>query len=159
RPARGAPLGAAALIAGVVFCGAAQAQGAPSQELLNELRTRLTEAPKCGAECANAAEAQVAANGDAISVALEMHAAERVAVPLPVDAAGTTVKSIQVDGVADDALARHEDGSLWIALNRGVHRVQVELVAHGDKVSLAFPFKPARVLFQGKGWEDSGLSD
>jgi len=155
---------ATALLLGVAFGGvlaggAAHAQGLPSEELLQQLRTRLTEAPKCAPACAGIAEAQVAANGDSVSVGLEVHAAERVAVPLPNDAAGAAIRSIQVDGSADEGMARDAEGGLWLALNRGVHRVQIEFSAHADQVALAFPLKPARVLFQGKGWESSGVED
>ena len=150
-------LGAVALGGG--HAATAQAQTLPSNELLQQLRARLTEAPKCAPQCAAIAEAQVGANGDSISVALEVHAAERVALPLPGDDAGAAVKSIQVDGVTDDGVARDAEGALWLALNRGVHRVQIEFSAHADQVALAFVLKPARVLFQGKGWESSGLED
>jgi hypothetical protein len=92
-------------------------------------------------------------------VTLEVHAGERVAVPLPADASSAAIKNIQVDGVADDTVSRDLNGSLWLSLNRGVHRVQIAFTAPGDKVALAFPLKPARVLFQGRGWSASGLSD
>ena len=167
RPAAGSR--AAAGVAGIVLlcatvlgsgmAGSAQAQTLPSEELLQQLRTRLIEAPKCVPQCAAVAEAQVAANGDNLSVTLEVHAAERIALPLPDDAAGVSLKSIQVDGVADDAVARDAEGALLLVLNRGVHRVQLEFSAHADQVSLAFPVKPSRVAFQSKGWESSGIED
>ena len=147
------------LAGGVLSAGAAQAQGLPSAELLEQLRVRLTEAPKCAPQCAAIAEAQVGANGDGVSVALEVHAAERIALPLPNDDAGAALRSIQVDGVADDGVARDAENALWLALPRGVHRVQIEFAAHADQVALAFALKPARVLFQGKGWESSGIED
>jgi hypothetical protein len=155
----------AALGAGIIaLCGLAlaphvHAQGFPSDELLQQMRQRLNEAPKCAPACASAAEAQISANGDGVSIALEAHVGERIALPLPGDKDGAMVKSVQVDGVADDALARDPNGVMWIALGRGVHRVQVELVATSDKIALAFPLKPARVLFQGHGWDATGLSD
>jgi hypothetical protein len=136
----------------------AQAQPYPSDSLLQQLRQRLSEAPKCAPACANIAEAQVSANGDTLTVALEVHAAERIALPLPNDA-DATLKSIQVDGSNDDAVTRNEKGIAWLALGRGVHRVQLEFAASTDKVALVFPLQPARVLFQGRGWEASGLSD
>ena len=162
RPAtpRGAIAAVSVLLLAVLGFGApAHAQNYPPADLLAQLRARAMEAPKCAPVCASAAEAQVAANGDSVSVALEVHAGERIAVPLPNDAAGAAVKSIQVDGVAEEAVARNETGVLWLALGRGVHRVQIDYAASADKVALAFPLKPAHVLFQGKGWEASGLSE
>ena len=71
------------------------------------------------------------------------------------------VERLAVDDVGLPARlqAPSNEPTVWLALGRGVHRVQLEFAAAGDKVALAFPLKPARVLFQGKGWEASGLSD
>jgi hypothetical protein len=159
-PMRAAPAVAAALILGLAAQSSnVQAQAYPTEQLLQQLRTRLSEAPKCAPACASIAEAQVTASGETLAVALEVHAGERVALPLPGDATGATVLRIQVDGAADDALMRDANGGVWLAIGRGVHRVQVDFAAHGDKVALAFPLKPARVLFQGRGWDAAGLVD
>ena len=157
---RGNLAGASVLVLATFGFGApAHAQNYPPADLLAQLRARAMEAPKCAPACASAAEAQIGANGDSVSVTFEVHAGERVAVPLPNDAAGASLKSVQVDGATEEAVARDEQGALWLALGRGVHRVQIEFVAGADKVALSFPLKPARVLFQGKGWEATGLSD
>lgn len=159
-PTRAAPAAAAALLFGMAALSSnAQAQAYPPEQLLQQLRQRLSEAPKCAPACAAIAEAQVAASADALSVVLEAHAAERVALPLPVDASTTSLTRIQVDGVADDALMRDANGGFWLVVTRGVHRVQLDFAAHGDQVALAFPLKPARVLFQGRGWDAAGLAD
>jgi hypothetical protein len=160
RVPRAGAVGAAALLAGgLAFGPAAHAQEYPTPELLQQLRERLSAAPKCAPQCASIAQAQVGANGDGIDIALEVHAGERVALPLPADAADAALQSIQVDGANDDALVRDENGVTWIAIARGVHRVQLAFAARGDKVAFAFPLRPARVLFQGKGWDASGLAD
>ncbi len=157
---RRAALGAGLLaLGGLVLGPSAQAQGYPPQELLQQLRQRLTQAPKCAPQCADIAQTQVTADGDGISVALEVHAGERIALPLPDAGDSAMLKSVQVDGTATDAVARGSDNANWLALPRGVHRVQLGYVAAGDKATLAFPLKPARVLFSGKGWNASGLAD
>jgi len=157
---RAAPAAAAALVFSMAALSSnAQAQGYPTEQLLQQLRQRLSEAPKCAPACASIAEAQVTANGETLGVTLEVHAGERVALPLPGDATGAAVLRIQVDGVADDALMRDANGGVWLAVGRGVHRVQLDFAAHGDKVALAFPLAPARVLFQGRGWAAAGLAD
>ena len=146
-------------LGGIVAAPGAQAQGYPSQDLLQQLRSRLTEAPKCAPTCASIARAQVTADGDGISVALDVHAGESVALPLPNAGDAALLKGVQVDGTASDAIAGGSDGDAWLALARGVHRVRVDYAVAGDKVVLAFQLKPARVLFQGKGWNASGLGD
>jgi hypothetical protein len=157
---RRATLGAGLLaIGGALLAPPAQAQDYPPQELLQQLRSRLSAAPKCAPACASVAQAQVAADGDVVSVVLEAHAGERVALPLPNAGDSAMLKSVQMDGGATDAVARGSDGTGWLEVPRGVHRMQLVYAAAGDKVALAFSLKPARVLFQGRGWNASGLAD
>lgn len=157
---RRAALGAGLLaLGGLALAPSAQAQGYPPPELLQQLRQRLTQAPKCAPACASVAQAQVSAEGDTVGIALEVHAGERVALPLPNVGDGVMLKSVQVDGVATDAVARGSDNASWLAVARGVHRVALDYAAAGDKMTLAFSLKPARVLFSGKDWNASGLAD
>jgi len=163
-PVRRAAAPSAAALAGLVAIASlgvhapAQAQAFPPDELLAELRTRLTEAPKCAPACAAIARAELAARGEEIRVALEAHAAERVALPLPWDEKNLVLRGVLVDGAAQDGVARRE-GRLWLALPRGVHRVELAFAAAADKAMLAFPLAPMRVEFAGDGWEAAGLAD
>jgi hypothetical protein len=160
RRVPGAAIGAAlVLVAAFATSAPAQADEYPSEELLQQLRQRLTEPPKCAPQCASVAEAQVGANGDVITLALLAHVGELVALPLPRADNATLLKSIKVDGVAEEAVVRGADGMLWLELGRGVHRVELEYTALADKVALEFALKPARVLLQAQGWQTDGLSD
>ncbi|MFI4970651.1 MAG: hypothetical protein ACHP7D_10640, partial [Lysobacterales bacterium] len=136
----------------------AQAQVFPPDNLLNELRTRLTEAPKCAPDCAAIAKAEISAHGDEIRVALEAHAAGSVAVPLPADEKNLVLRSLSVDGVVGDGIAR-EGGKLWLALPRGVHRIELVFAAAADHGALAFSLMPMRIEFSGDGWQASGIAD
>jgi hypothetical protein len=135
-----------------------RAQGFPPNDLLDQLRARLVEAPRCAPDCATVAKAEITARGDAIEVTLEVHAAERIAVPLPFDEKALSLRSLRVDGVAQDAIAR-DGAALWIALPRGVHRVELAFGTAFDKIALAFALEPKRVQFAGEGWEPSGLAE
>jgi len=160
-----APRGAAASVAGLLFAASlsmvpsAHAQGIPSDALLNQLRERLTEAPKCAPACASVAQTQVSASGDAVTVVLEVHAGELLAVPLPRVDASATLKAVKVDAAADVPVARRADGTEWIAIDRGVHRIELSYIAYADRLSLNFVLIPARALFEGKGWTASGIED
>ncbi|HJT97464.1 MAG TPA: hypothetical protein VJ696_04045, partial [Rhodanobacteraceae bacterium] len=145
-------------ISSLALSPSANAQAYPPDELLNALRTQLTEAPKCAPSCAAIANAEVLARGDEIRVVLEAHAADRVAMPVPIDEESLALRSVNVDGAAQDGIAR-DDGGLWIALARGVHRVELAYVANADKVALAFALKPMRARFSGDGWQASGIGD
>ena len=159
-----APLRAAVPIVGAIVLGAlsiaspARAQSFPPDNLLNELRSHLIEAPPCVPECATLAKAEIAARGDEIRVTLEAHAAASVALPLPEDAAALALRSVSVDGVAQDGLARNK-GLLDIGLARGVHRIELVYAAAADKVALKFPLRPMRVEFAGDGWSATGINE
>jgi hypothetical protein len=147
-------------IGALVLCASpqARAQTFPTQDLLNELRSRVTEPPKCAPACATIESTEISARGDEIRVALIAHAADRVALPMPLDEKSLTLRSIIVDGAAQDGLARR-DGSSWLALPRGVHRVELAFTAIADKIALAFPMKPMHVAFVGESWDASGIGD
>jgi hypothetical protein len=147
------------LASAVVVTPAARAQNIPSDQLLSQLRERLTEAPKCAPTCASIAQMQVSAQGDAVTIVLEVHAGERLALPLPRTDANVTLRAVKVDAAADALVARSADATQWIALDRGVHRIELVYAANADRLALDFVLVPARVLFDGKGWNASGIED
>jgi hypothetical protein len=159
-PPRGAAaaLGGAIVVAALSISAPARAQTFPPDELLNQLRSHLTETPDCVPGCAAIARAEVSARGDEIRVALEAHAAERVALPVPGDSDALALRSVTIDGVAQDGIARSK-GLLHVALTRGVHRIELVYAVAGDKVALRFPMRPMRAEFSGDGWQASGISE
>ena len=148
------------LVLGVALVSipAAQAEEYPPDGLLQQLRARLTEVPKCVPQCVNLANANISAQGDQVLVVLEMHAAARVAVPIPGDDKSLAVRSITIDGAANGAVIAY-GGKSWIALDRGVHRVELAFVVSGDRIGLTFPLAPERVRFSAETWQVSGLAD
>jgi len=136
----------------------AQAQGWPSDALLQQYRERLLEAPRCAPACANVALAQVSARADEIRVALDVHAMERIALPLPDDQKGLVLRGVQLDGVSVDTLARHA-GKPWLAVTRGVHRIELVYTAFADKIDLAFAMAPRRVVFSASDWQAGGIAE
>jgi len=64
---------------------------------------------------------------------------------------------VRVDGEACPVL-RAGSGS-YVALSRGVHRIQIEYAPGGDTVALGFPLPPARVGFSGRGWRVEGIDE
>ena len=131
----------------------------PNDALLQQLRQRLTEAPKCAPNCAAIALMQVQANNEAIDVELELHAGAAVAVPLPQADAGLQLMGVSVDGHADAPLAQR-GGQTLVRMDRGVHRVSLRYRAIGeDRVNLRFALHPQRVGFSGQGWAIDGVDD
>ncbi|WP_187300578.1 hypothetical protein, partial [Mizugakiibacter sediminis] len=149
--------GAAALLALAVLAPVAHADDLPTPQLLEQLRQRLLEAPKCAPACAALPRAQLAADGDQVTLSLDAAAGAAIALPLPAPDAALTLIAVAVDGKPADALARRE-GALWLPLTRGVHRVVLGFRAGAaDSATLSFPLMPARVQFAGRGWAVSGL--
>jgi hypothetical protein len=134
------------------------AQSLPSPELLDQLRDRLTEAPKCAPDCATVAQAQLQANGDVLLVSLETDAGATVAVPLPRPDAALQLLDAGVDGHAHAPLVR-SGGQLLLRLDRGVHRVDLRyrIDAAADSANLRFALPPQRVVFSGQGWSLDGV--
>lgn len=149
---------AAVLLLSISLIGNVSAQALPDVEMLKELRERLLKAPECTPECGAIARAEVSASGQRISVALTLHAADRVGLPLPGNAGLLAIESMQLDGEAVTALYRDDAGTVWIDVARGVHRLTMNFTAaKADQISLAFPMSPASVRFSGDGWEAAGI--
>jgi len=151
---------AAALVAGLALPGIAGAADTPSAEILTELEQRLLEAPECAPRCGHIASAEVLARGDAIRVALSVHAVERVALPVPGEEGSLAPQDIVIDGTSDAKALRRDGGETWIVVPRGVHRVEIAYAAsRAGKIALRFPLAPSQVTFEGAGWEAQGLVD
>lgn len=149
------------LLAGLVLVPvAASAQSTPSPELLAELRERALRAPECAPRCAALARVDVDARGDRIAFAAEVHAASRVAVPLPLAEGLTGLDRLTVDGLAGQPVLTLDDGLSYVLVDRGVRRVEVVLrVADADRIALRFALPPGRVAVVADGWEAGGLRE
>ena len=154
--ARGANAAGALLLAVALLPSVSHAQGLPNQQLLDQLKARLTEAPKCAPDCASVAQAQLQAGGDTLDVALDVDAGATVALPLPQPDAALQLLDASVDG-HPAALVRDDDGAL-LRLDRGVHRVGLRYrIGAADSASLHFALRPQRVTFDGQGWSLDGV--
>jgi hypothetical protein len=151
-----AAIGSVLVASLLAYTPPASAQAYPPQDFLNELRSVLTQPPDCAPACEMIAKATVAARGDEIRVALEAHAAARIAMPVPGEAEGLALRTITVDGAAQDGLVRSGTG-LLVALARGVHRVELVYAASAEKVAIRFPLRPMRIEVAADGWQSGGV--
>jgi hypothetical protein len=134
------------------------AQDFPPDNLLNELRQRLTEAPRCAPDCASIAQMQVVAEGDEIRLRLEVHAAAKLALPLPVENDALSLRALSLDG-QDQAFVTQKVDHAWLPVDRGVHWLELSYASHSDRVSLAFPLPPHRVSLSMTDWQTSSLHE
>ncbi|KRE84748.1 hypothetical protein ASG75_12720 [Rhodanobacter sp. Soil772] len=159
RDWRGGGAVSAALLAIALLPTGVHAQSLPSQDLLNQLRDRLTEAPKCAPACAVVAQAQMQASGDTLDMELEAHIGAAVALPLPQADDALQLLDVGVDGHANAPLSRRGD-QLLLRLDRGVHRVSLRYrIGATDNASLRFVLRPQRIAFSGQGWSLAGVDD
>lgn len=150
--------GTAALLALALLPHGAHAQNTPSEQMLNQLRARLTEAPTCTPDCATVVLAQLQVGDDNVAVDLEVHAGTPIAVPLPQGDDALALLAVSLDG-RDATLSRKPDATL-VRIDRGVHHITLGYrVSAVDTASLHFALVPQRVVFHGDGWAPNGLDE
>ncbi|MEZ4449362.1 MAG: hypothetical protein R3B09_07780 [Nannocystaceae bacterium] len=142
----------------------AEAAEVPPQEVLDQLRARLIEAPTCLPECAVVPRLRIAVSGETMRMVMEVHAAADIAAPLPGSATQWQPTSVIVDDLgpagAGRGLARSGDGTLWIDLPAGRHQVVLDgpLPAR-ETVQISFPLHPHRVEAAAVGWTIEGVHE
>jgi hypothetical protein len=130
----------------------------PSQELLDELRSRLLAAPECLPHCATSASLRVVAKPSSLSLELEFDVLSESGVPLPGNARSWLPHRVRVDGAQASALRVRSDGVVWLQLSAGRHRVELTgPLPERDSIELALPLPPHRVSTSLDGWVLHGL--
>jgi hypothetical protein len=155
--------GAAALLLAALALAQPQpasAQAFPTPEMLNELKTRLTEVPECRNTCAEVMAAEVNADGDRLQVTLSVSALTQVAVALPHAGDRWQLDSVQMDGRPAMFAARESDNTLWLPLTAGAHRITLGgRLANAESVQLNFPQPPRAIRVASRGWDSSGVTN
>lgn len=139
------------------FASPVQAQF-PNQDLLEELKQRLTETPDTFPGAADLASADLKLEGQTFTLTLPYHAADRCAVPVPVTFSALVPESA-VFGDGKPATVLRRDGHLWVLLpSAGIHELTVKgRLRDLTEWEWGFPLKPRRVSVFAEGWTVSGL--
>ena len=150
---------AAVLLLFALAAGPAGAQDAiPDRELREEMKTRLSRLEACQPNCVSTSTLHVRLAGDTLGFEAEIHAADSGAWPLPGPPASWTPASVSVDGQSTSALARLDDGFLYVRVAPGVHRVVASgPVPRADTLTLQLPQRPRRADADTPGWDVAGL--
>jgi hypothetical protein len=134
--------------------------GAPANDLLAELKTRLTGAPRCAPHCADITAARVTVEGDRLEVTLQVSALASVAVAMPHASDRWQLDEVSVDAKGTLAMARGGDASLWVPLTAGAHTVRLAgRLAAAESIQLAFPQRPRVIDVSARGWTASGVNE
>ncbi|MGZ8181921.1 MAG: hypothetical protein ACXWT1_08185 [Methylobacter sp.] len=134
----------------------------PNKALLDELRSRLLEKPvppDCLPSCAQIQQMKITITDKELAIALQIHAQQSVAVPLPAEYEQWFPNQVFVDGKTAPGLYRDSNG-LWINLGEGEHQVVLGgAVPLLSKFTLPLPLKPNWVSIQNTGWDVIGLQE
>jgi len=131
----------------------------PDQALLDTLKNKLLEAPDCLPSCAQISQMQLNISGQELTIGLQIHAQQTVAVPLPADIEQWFPNQVLVDGESAQGLYRDSNG-LWLNLNAGPHQVTLAAPAPAlSKFTLPLPLKPKVVKLVSTGWDVVGLQE
>ncbi len=131
----------------------------PSPDLLQELKQRLLKPPKCGANCFDIQRTHVDVSKNTLSLRMEIHATEDIAVPLPGTREHWLPGTVTVNGKTAQELYRHPNKSAtWLHLSKGIHQVILSgPLPKTDQVQVYFPRKPHQLTAHLVGWEIEGV--
>lgn len=154
---------ASAVLAIIVLFAAVHSDPAqaamPDQELLNELKEKLTRPADCLPECAEISRLSVQVSGSTLRLGLDVDAAVDTALPLPGGAKHWLPREARLDGKVA-YVHRDAQGGLWLLTPAGRHRVELNgELSTRDTLQLPLPRKPRRVDISADGWDVAGLSE
>src|SRR5439155_7603667 len=117
----------------------------PSNEMLEQLKTRLLAKPDCAPTCASSSRMLLEVRGNVVRARLSIEASETTAIPLPGGAAQWLPQRIMLEGKDATGLLRSVDGLLWLRVAAGTHDVSIEGALPGrESFQIALPLKPHR---------------
>lgn len=153
---------AALLLTAAAALGAApqvRADTTPAPALLEELKSRLLEPPKCAPDCGDVIEAQVSVDASRLQVALTVSALDAVGIALPGAEPNWVPDTVQVDGAAAGWVYRNRRGQRYVSVAPGRHVVRIAGSLEGlEGLALAFPLAPHVIDVSATGWDVSGVS-
>ncbi|MCI4355435.1 MAG: hypothetical protein L3K06_08750, partial [Thermoplasmata archaeon] len=163
RPMSSAPVTVGVALALCVLTSAAgasaeEARTPPDRALLEELKHRITRPEPCQPSCISTSALHLRLDGGALAFEAEVHAADTGAWAIPGPPASWAPAVVRVDGQATSALARLDDGFLYVRLSPGVHRVEASGPApRSDTLTVQLRDRPHRATADASGWDVSGL--
>ena len=134
----------------------------PSPALLDELKARLSESPKCHPGCAAIQTMTLKLGDDRWEMQFEIHAQTSTGIPLPAADGQWWPNAIEIENYEQtEALLRDASGTLWVLAPAGRHRIKLQGPAPArSQVDLPLPLRPARVVDASDSalWVINGLN-
>ncbi len=134
----------------------AQAGDIPSAELLAELRQELLKPPQCLPKCVALESVVLRADSDALSLELNIHTQEKLALPLPAQLGQWLPSRVTLNGVSQPLLHSRE-GRVWVLLSSGVSKLKLTGSLSGrESLTLDFGMPLHNFSAEVNGWNLSG---
>ena len=128
----------------------------PDADLLKELESRLLALPDCLNECAYLEEAKVTLTDGVLTIAMQIHAEDRVAIPLPGE--NNTWNLIDLRQGTNQLPLLRERSRLYTLLHEGVHNIVLTANITGlDQFDVAFELIPGHLAIDAPNWRIEGL--
>lgn len=133
---------------------------APSSSMLEELQKKLVQKPSCSPDCTSSGRMQIETRGDVLRARIEVESAATAPFALPGSIGQFSPREVTVDGQPAKALARGDDGVLYVLVGPGKHQVIVEgSLPERESMQLSLPQKPHRVDVTVEGWTVEGIHE
>jgi hypothetical protein len=130
----------------------------PDPELREELKERLNRPQPCQPNCVSTSILHLRLRSGAVVFEAEVHAADAGAWAVPGPPTSWAPTQVRIDGQATGALARLDDGFLYVRVPAGVHRVEAAgPVPPADTITLQLRDRPHRADADTPGWDVAGL--
>jgi hypothetical protein len=129
----------------------------PPAAMLEQLEKRLTERPDCLPGCAEITRLRLDVSPSSLEQTLEIHALQRVLVPLPAQEGQWWPTAVASDAHPAEGLLRTQSG-MAVVLEPGTHRIVLRgPLAQREQIQLPLPLVPRRVEIGGSGWTVEGV--
>lgn len=128
----------------------------PDADLLQELENRLLALPDCLSNCAYLEEAEVTLTDTVLTIGMQIHAEDRVAIPLPNE--NGTWNLVDVRQGRNQLPLLRERSKLYTLLDEGVH--VITLTANIDdlnQLDVAFDLIPGHLEIDAANWRVEGV--
>jgi TonB family protein len=153
-----------AVLLGALLGGSQVASAAPTPELLEALKERVTAErpqapePECAPDCALVVRLGVEVAARTLRLRAEVHMAGPGVYQLPGSFESWMARTVDVDGrPAEELIAI--DGVVFVRLAEGVHVIALAGPIGVDELNLGLTDEPKRVDIKAKGWVVEGVDE
>ncbi|MBX2808811.1 MAG: hypothetical protein KTR20_09290 [Cellvibrionaceae bacterium] len=129
----------------------------PPEYLLDTLKERLTKAPSCLPDCVSLYEGHLEVQDDMLTMRFAVYADAQVALPLPKGHGSWLLHTVTEKGSA--LPLRRVGDTVFVALDKGHHRLQLKASLIDDQASLDFPIPVRNLSVTSNDWLIEGLVD